>query len=102
MRRHGVISKTLIVISIIIIRIFSFLTGFRIPRRWRRGWETRWCESFDETDVLKILRERAPLVGDYERRWHYVFCKRPVSAASLAKAAAVGDARFVCVEQMYS
>lgn len=63
--------------------------------------ECKWRESFDESDALKTLQGRAPLVGDYERRWYYVFSKWPASEASLRKAEAAGNVRFVSAGEMY-
>ena len=63
--------------------------------------ECKWRESFDESDALKTLQRRAPLVGDYERRWYYVFSKWPVGKASRRKAGAATDVRFVSAADLY-
>ena len=63
--------------------------------------ECKWRESFDESDALETLRERAPLVGDYERRWYYVFSKWPAGETSLRKAETMGDVQFVSAGEMY-
>lgn len=63
--------------------------------------ECKWRESFDETEALGKLRQRAHLIKGYEVAGLYLFSKRSLSRRTLEKMSASGDSYSVTLEDMY-
>ena len=64
--------------------------------------ECKYRENFDESEALAKLEHRSALVKGFSAKALYLFTKRPVSDATLAKHAENPALRFVTLDEMYA
>ncbi len=63
--------------------------------------ECKWRGSFDETEALRKLEQRASLPGDFRERYYVLFSREPVSQKTRRKAAERDDVRLIDAEGLY-
>lgn len=63
--------------------------------------ECKWRESFNETEAIEELEHRAPLAGEFQNRFYYLFSKKPTSEQTRRKAAARRDLTLVDADVLY-
>ena len=63
--------------------------------------ECKWRESLDETEALRKLEARAPLVKGYDQHSFALFTKNPVSDATKKKCASRNDLLLVSTADLF-
>lgn len=62
--------------------------------------ECKWRNTFDESEALRLLAQRADAFAGSARRTYMLFCKQPVSEGTHRKAAAREDLRILTAEDL--
>ena len=64
--------------------------------------ECKYRNSFDETEALRILEQRAPLIKGCSPEEFVLFTKHPVSAGTRKKIDADNRTHAVCLDELYA
>ena len=63
--------------------------------------ECKWRNSFNESEAIDLLEQRAKLIQGFDHCTYGLFTKRPATEATKRKAAARDDFMLVSVEELY-
>ena len=63
--------------------------------------ECKWRNSFNETKAIELLERRSSLVPGYDKRFSYLFSKKPVAEATMEKARQRADLTILTAADLF-